>query len=189
MFSRATSLLLIRKSSISPVSSVLQSGRTVSFQCKRLLPCIIMDMMSPRGNHLYSHYDNTSLRMFSSSSSHDDFAPKRKVVVDGEEDAIKLIQEHVNNNPIMLYMKGNPSMPMCKYCAHKQTKNQKKTIIVVDILECAHFFSIPFHTDKGFTYVLHRCSQLSPFFLLFYCVSMSRWVFGSSGPSAASRRC
>jgi glutaredoxin-related protein len=27
---------------------------------------------------------------------------------------MKLIQEHVNNNPIMLYMKGNPSMPMCK---------------------------------------------------------------------------
>jgi hypothetical protein len=47
------------------------------------------------------------------SSSHDDFQPKRKVV-EGEDEALKLIQQHVDSNPIMLYMKGNPSMPMCK---------------------------------------------------------------------------
>lgn len=28
-----------------------------------------------------------------------------------------MIQEHVNSNPIMLYMKGNPSMPMCGFSA------------------------------------------------------------------------
>jgi len=50
------------------------------------------------------------------SSSHDDFAPKRKVV-EGEDEALKLIQEHVDSNPIMLYMKGNPSMPMCGFSA------------------------------------------------------------------------
>lgn len=50
---------------------------------------------------------------FSSSSSHDDFAPKRKVV-EGEDEALSLIKEHIDSNPIMLYMKGNPSMPMCK---------------------------------------------------------------------------
>lgn len=49
-------------------------------------------------------------------SSHDDFAPKRKAIEDDEE-AIKMIQEHVNSNPIMLYMKGNPSMPMCGFSA------------------------------------------------------------------------
>lgn len=53
---------------------------------------------------------------FFSSGSHDDFAPKRKEV-GGEEEAIGLIQEHVNSNPIMLYMKGNPSMPMCGFSA------------------------------------------------------------------------
>jgi hypothetical protein len=37
-------------------------------------------------------------------------------VEDDDEDALKLIQEHVDNNPIMLYKKGNPSMPMCKFC-------------------------------------------------------------------------
>lgn len=53
---------------------------------------------------------------FSSDGSHDDFAPKRKQV-EGEEDAIRLIKEHVEANPIMLYMKGNPSMPMCGFSA------------------------------------------------------------------------
>ena len=50
------------------------------------------------------------------SSSHDDFAPKRTAIEDDEE-AISMIQEHVNSNPIMLYMKGNPSMPMCGFSA------------------------------------------------------------------------
>ena len=48
-----------------------------------------------------------------SSGSHDDFAPQRKAV-DGEDEALKLIKEHVEGNPVMLYMKGNPSMPMCE---------------------------------------------------------------------------
>ena len=51
---------------------------------------------------------------FFSSGSHDDFAPQRKAV-DGEDEALKLIKEHVEGNPVMLYMKGNPSMPMCEY--------------------------------------------------------------------------
>lgn len=50
------------------------------------------------------------------SSSHDDFAPKRKEV-EGEDHAIELIKEHVNSNRVMLYMKGNPSQPMCGFSA------------------------------------------------------------------------
>jgi len=53
---------------------------------------------------------------FFTSGSHDDFAPKRKVV-EGEDAALKMIQDHVDNNPVMLYMKGNPSMPMCGFSA------------------------------------------------------------------------
>lgn len=53
---------------------------------------------------------------FFSSGSHDDFAPKRKEI-EGEEEAVRLIKEHVESNPIMLYMKGNPSMPMCGFSA------------------------------------------------------------------------
>ncbi len=53
---------------------------------------------------------------FFSDDSHNDFAPKRKVIEDDNE-AQKIIHEHVQNNRIMLYMKGNPSMPMCGFSA------------------------------------------------------------------------
>lgn len=56
-----------------------------------------------------------AMRTFS-SGSHDDFAPQRKTV-GGEDEAIKMIQEHVDANPIMLYMKGSPNMPMCGFSA------------------------------------------------------------------------
>jgi monothiol glutaredoxin len=50
------------------------------------------------------------------SSSHDDFAPKRKAI-SGEEEAMDLIKQHVQDNKVMLYMKGNPSVPMCGFSA------------------------------------------------------------------------
>ena len=50
------------------------------------------------------------------SDSHDDFAPKRKSV-EGDDVAIQIIGDHVKNNPIMLYMKGSPNMPMCGFSA------------------------------------------------------------------------
>lgn len=53
---------------------------------------------------------------FFSSDSHDDFAPKRKEV-DGTDEAVQMIQEHVDANPVMLYMKGSPAMPMCGFSA------------------------------------------------------------------------
>ncbi|GKZ01087.1 hypothetical protein MPSEU_001060300 [Mayamaea pseudoterrestris] len=56
-----------------------------------------------------------SSRSFS-DDSHDDFAPKRKSVGDVDE-AVKMIEEHVKSNRVMLYMKGNPSMPMCGFSA------------------------------------------------------------------------
>lgn len=57
-----------------------------------------------------------AVAFFSSDSSHDDFAPKRKTVDDVDE-AIEMIKDHVQANHIMLYMKGNPSMPMCGFSA------------------------------------------------------------------------
>mmetsp|Transcript_670 Transcript_670/g.918 ORF Transcript_670/g.918 Transcript_670/m.918 type:complete len:160 (-) Transcript_670:32-511(-) len=50
------------------------------------------------------------------SDSHDDFAPK-KTSVDGEDEAIGLIKKQVEEYPVMLYMKGNPSMPQCGFSA------------------------------------------------------------------------
>jgi monothiol glutaredoxin len=49
------------------------------------------------------------------SGSHSDFAPKRKVEVSDEEQALKMIADQVQKYPVMLYMKGNPSMPMCGF--------------------------------------------------------------------------
>lgn len=62
------------------------------------------------------HQTATTTRFFSDGGSHDDFAPKRKAV-DGEDEALKMIDEHVKSNRVMLYMKGNPSMPMCGFSA------------------------------------------------------------------------
>merc|ERR1740139_1363268 len=53
---------------------------------------------------------------FFTSDSHDDFAPKRKVI-DGADEAMKIIDEHVKNNRIMLYMKGKPAAPQCGFSA------------------------------------------------------------------------
>jgi|EP00979_Chaetoceros_neogracilis_P011472 monothiol glutaredoxin len=53
---------------------------------------------------------------FFSDDSHSDFAPKKKIVADDDE-AQKMIHEHVQNNHIMLYMKGNPSAPQCGFSA------------------------------------------------------------------------
>lgn len=53
---------------------------------------------------------------FFSSDSHDDFAPKR-AEVKGDDEALRMIKDHVESNPVMLYMKGNPSLPMCGFSA------------------------------------------------------------------------
>lgn len=66
------------------------------------------------GPSISARLASTSRVAFFSSESHDDFAPKRKAV-DSEDEAIRLIEGHVQANPVMLYMKGNPSMPMCGF--------------------------------------------------------------------------
>jgi len=49
--------------------------------------------------------------------SHDDFAPKKKEVSDDGDETMEMIRQHVSSNPVMVYMKGNPSMPMCGFSA------------------------------------------------------------------------
>jgi monothiol glutaredoxin len=59
----------------------------------------------------------TTIRSFS-DDSHGDFAPqKKKLESDGIAEAVEMIDQHVKDNPVMLYMKGNPSMPMCGFSA------------------------------------------------------------------------
>jgi monothiol glutaredoxin len=73
---------------------------------------------------------------FSNNDSHSDFAPQRKTVADDDE-ALKMIHEHVQTNRIMLYMKGNPSMPMCGFSATvvKILKEQGVDFSSVNVLD------------------------------------------------------
>ena len=54
---------------------------------------------------------------FSDSGSHGDFAAQRKTVPDETAEAMKVIKDHITENSIMLYMKGNPGQPMCGFSA------------------------------------------------------------------------
>ena len=53
-------------------------------------------------------------RLFS-DDSHPDFQPKRANVPEGMGDVMKLIDEQVFGNDVMLFMKGTPSKPQCGF--------------------------------------------------------------------------
>lgn len=58
----------------------------------------------------------TSTRKLSGSGSHDDFARKiKKVVPEGMDEVLKMIDSQVKENDVMLYMKGTPSQPQCGF--------------------------------------------------------------------------
>ncbi len=59
--------------------------------------------------------NGTATALFS-DDSHSDFGAQRKTV-SNEDEALSMIKEHVESNPVMLYMKGNPSMPQCGFSA------------------------------------------------------------------------
>jgi monothiol glutaredoxin len=63
------------------------------------------------------------------SDTHGDFAPQKKAAapVDAQA-AMAMIDEHVKNNPVMLYMKGNPSQPMCGFSAKVVNILQKEGV-------------------------------------------------------------
>jgi monothiol glutaredoxin len=46
--------------------------------------------------------------------SHDDFAPKLKAAAPGNK-VHALIEQHIKENKVMLYMKGSPSQPQCGF--------------------------------------------------------------------------
>jgi monothiol glutaredoxin len=53
-----------------------------------------------------------------SSDSHDDFGPvKKSTVPEHTKEVHDMIQDHITNNTVMLYMKGNPKQPMCGFSA------------------------------------------------------------------------
>jgi monothiol glutaredoxin len=67
-----------------------------------------------RGGH---RYQSSSLTK-DNDTTHGDFAPQKKAAAPADaQAALAMIDEHVKNNPVMLYMKGNPSQPMCGFSA------------------------------------------------------------------------
>jgi monothiol glutaredoxin len=74
-------------------------------------PLICPKSCTPLSASLYAG----SHRSFS-DGSHDDFAPKRKAV-EGMDEAVKMIDDQIKENRVMLYMKGSPSMPQCGFSA------------------------------------------------------------------------
>lgn len=64
-------------------------------------------------------YSQNNSRFFSeiinSSSSHEDFRPKKKVNDSDIEEINKFIKKLITENKIMLFMKGTPSMPQCGF--------------------------------------------------------------------------
>mmetsp|Transcript_30406 Transcript_30406/g.40143 ORF Transcript_30406/g.40143 Transcript_30406/m.40143 type:complete len:161 (+) Transcript_30406:93-575(+) len=84
------------------LSSYLKFGRTV---------------VSPRSFNLVPQpvtcLNLVHRRFGTDDDSHDDFKPKRKTVPG--DSVQEMIQNQVNENPIMLYMKGTPSAPSCGF--------------------------------------------------------------------------
>ena len=72
------------------------------------------------------------------SSSDADFQPKKKIPVpEGIDDAVKLIGEQVKNNPVIIYMKGNPKTPQCgfSYNAVRILQNLGVSFASVNVLD------------------------------------------------------
>ena len=71
------------------------------------------------GRYHHTHHKNIIASSRRNNSTHDDFSPQKKQNLDGAESSTihDLIDSHVKNNRIMLYMKGSPSQPMCGFSA------------------------------------------------------------------------
>lgn len=114
MLSNVASLVLRRGSTRSSLLLARTAARSSAVESMAFLPTPTRSSMMGGG---WDH--PPTVCWFSSSSdsgSHNDFAPKKKAV-DGEEAALAMIKDHVENNHVMLYMKGNPAQPMCGFSA------------------------------------------------------------------------
>mmetsp|Transcript_2150 Transcript_2150/g.2112 ORF Transcript_2150/g.2112 Transcript_2150/m.2112 type:complete len:161 (+) Transcript_2150:58-540(+) len=71
-------------------------------------------------NFLFKRSFNLSTsRYFSSNEddSHNDFKPIKKNIPEGLEEVLKVIDQQVKENSVILYMKGTPSKPQCGFSA------------------------------------------------------------------------
>ena len=114
MLSNLSSVALRRCST----RSSLVLAQTAARVSSAVLPTTFL-VASPSTSHSLfpTPHQQQQVSFFSSDTgSHGDFAPKKKAV-DGQDEALKMIKEHVESNHVMLYMKGSPAMPMCGFSA------------------------------------------------------------------------
>lgn len=115
MLSRTASTLLRRQSHCQSKGFLLRSFGTLRLETASVSPFRVSQAFSTTTSTTSTRTAFSQKRNF--SDSHDDFAPQKKNVPSEIDEAIEMIQQHVNDNPVMLYMKGNPSMPMCGFSA------------------------------------------------------------------------
>eukprot|EP00986_Skeletonema_menzelii_P017646 scaffold20909_cov160-Skeletonema_menzelii.AAC.2 len=107
-------LVASRSNSLRSITSCVDSltARAISRQSSSIVATTISQYQIP------TSFTSSHQRQF--SSSHDDFSPQKKHNLDGndnESEILKMIDSHVKENNIMLYMKGSPSQPMCGFSA------------------------------------------------------------------------
>jgi len=112
MLSRTASSLIRRQSARSFAKFEAASGSSVL--CRVVNPASLSAVAPSTAS--FRVPTATQQRQFS-DDSHGDFAPKKTKVSDGVDEAVEMVKDHVNSNPVMLYMKGNPSQPMCGFSA------------------------------------------------------------------------
>lgn len=101
--------------SISRANSLLYRLERGIFRQSTTVRAISVSGYNISGSAYTRQYHTTSVA-FMADDSHNDFAPKRKDVK-SDDDIQSMIAQHVKENPVMLYMKGTPSTPMCGFSA------------------------------------------------------------------------
>ena len=121
MLSRTASSLLRRQSTRSVAKFEATAAASIHTNsavfCRATAPSAVSASSTLDAHNPAAAYGTVPRRRNFSDNTHDDFAPKKTTIEEGEDEAIQMIQQHVNDNPVMLYMKGNPSSPMCGFSA------------------------------------------------------------------------
>jgi len=140
-----TSALLARSVLLLPRASTTATTKRYGSVLVKTLSCNISRIESSNLNSnatkkkpYWNKINSLLLKEFLSTDAgtHDDFEPKRKSVK-GEDEALKMIEEHITNHHIMLYMKGTPSQPQCGFSSRvvKILQNESVDFSSVNVLD------------------------------------------------------
>ena len=93
---------------------MFRSNQLLKFATGRL-STKVLSSVSPRAFTLvHKSIFNHQIKYFS-NDSHGDFGAKKKDIPTDMKEVLKLIKQQVEQNDVMLYMKGTPSKPQCGF--------------------------------------------------------------------------